>query len=635
MSHISTSRLLRSRLAPLLLGGLLAASATHAQTGSVGIGTTTPNPAAALDISAADSGQRVAISAPPDGLMVFQKDGRRGLWYSFGGAWVFIPDAARARVQAANGLTTVGTTVQLGGALTVPTTTLDAGQTNTLALQSTGAAPFALDQNQLTSAGSLSLNTARWQSFTAGQSGLLRRVALGLDVLTAGTLLLTIRQGEGTGGAVLSTQSLTTTMTGSGLVDCSLTNPPALTAGQVYTLAVNQSSGVHTWQSRFLSPYAGGRADLPDFDYRFATYMGAADPVGGLTLANGRVRLTGLSGPALLNVAPDGTVGTQTFSSVGDDLGNHTATRNLNLGTNELVGNGGTSGLRISSGGLVGIGTATPRQTLDVAGNVAVSGPLGVVADGVDRPIITRAWDAFTSGNYQSAGCWGMFMEPNALTFGVPDNGGGRRFQWVRYAANSTITNQLMSLSQTGDLSVAGNVAVSGPLGVVADGADRPLITRGWDPFTSGNYQNAGRWGVFMEPNALTFGVPDNNTGRRFQWVRYAANSTITNQLMSLSQTGDLAVAGQVAVGYVEVNGDFTVPGNSRSARSLSCPAGTRLLGGGGGHRDFNGAATDIRVHYSGPDLANPTTTWRMIVSNTDGNSRAIRIYCICARIAP
>jgi len=88
----------------------------------------------------------------------------------------------------------------------------------------------------------------------------------------------------------------------------------------------------------------------------------------------------------------------------GDNLGNHTATQNLNLGTNQLVGttavnvgstlnlgantlvgttavnlgsnlnlgtnalvgNGGSTGLRISSGGNVGIGTSTPNGRLSI-----------------------------------------------------------------------------------------------------------------------------------------------------------------------------------------------------------------------------------------------------------------------------
>jgi hypothetical protein len=82
---------------------LLAANTGWAQ--NVGIGTTTPNAAAALDITATgkglliprlDSVTRAAIGTPPDGLMVFQTDGRKGFWYAVGGAWLYIPDKTRS-----------------------------------------------------------------------------------------------------------------------------------------------------------------------------------------------------------------------------------------------------------------------------------------------------------------------------------------------------------------------------------------------------------------------------------------------------------------------------------------------------------------------------------------------------------
>lgn len=85
---------------PLLPGAALAQTA-----GSVGIGTASPDPAAALDIRSTgkglliprlDSVQRTGITAPPDGLMVFQNDGRRGFWYAIGGQWLYIPDKTRA-----------------------------------------------------------------------------------------------------------------------------------------------------------------------------------------------------------------------------------------------------------------------------------------------------------------------------------------------------------------------------------------------------------------------------------------------------------------------------------------------------------------------------------------------------------
>jgi len=52
-----------------------------------------------------------------------------------------------------------------------------------------------------------------------------------------------------------------------------------------------------------------------------------------------------------------------------DNLGNHTATTNLNLGSNLLTG-GGSAGLRVDASGNVGIGTSAPSQTLEVAGTV-------------------------------------------------------------------------------------------------------------------------------------------------------------------------------------------------------------------------------------------------------------------------
>ncbi|GAA4375824.1 hypothetical protein GCM10023186_09030 [Hymenobacter koreensis] len=79
---------------------------THAQ--SVGIGTTTPDTKAALDISSTDKGllvprlteaQRTAMgsSGLPAGLMVFQTDGTRpGFWYFFGGQWLALPNQQTA-----------------------------------------------------------------------------------------------------------------------------------------------------------------------------------------------------------------------------------------------------------------------------------------------------------------------------------------------------------------------------------------------------------------------------------------------------------------------------------------------------------------------------------------------------------
>ncbi|MBO2010808.1 hypothetical protein [Hymenobacter negativus] len=87
---------------PLLFGPLLLLLLTSTVArAQVGVGTTTPNAKAALDIQAADKGlliprltaaQRSAIGSPPRGLMVYQTDAPEGFYYFGGspGTWVYL-----------------------------------------------------------------------------------------------------------------------------------------------------------------------------------------------------------------------------------------------------------------------------------------------------------------------------------------------------------------------------------------------------------------------------------------------------------------------------------------------------------------------------------------------------------------
>ncbi len=72
---------------------------TRANAQSVGIGTTTPNSKAVLDITSTtqgllpprmDSAQRAAITSPPSGLLVYQTNGVSGLYYYTGSLWTIV-----------------------------------------------------------------------------------------------------------------------------------------------------------------------------------------------------------------------------------------------------------------------------------------------------------------------------------------------------------------------------------------------------------------------------------------------------------------------------------------------------------------------------------------------------------------
>jgi hypothetical protein len=88
-------------LPALLLGAPLSVLAQGVRIGTAGA----PNDKAALDIDATgkglliprmDSATRAQIATPPDGLMVFQTNGRTGFWYAMSGSWLYIPDKARS-----------------------------------------------------------------------------------------------------------------------------------------------------------------------------------------------------------------------------------------------------------------------------------------------------------------------------------------------------------------------------------------------------------------------------------------------------------------------------------------------------------------------------------------------------------
>lgn len=91
--------------------------------------------------------------------------------------------------------------------------------------------------------------------------------------------------------------------------------------------------------------------------------------------------------------------------------------------------------------------------------------------------------------------------------------------------------------------------------GIVMSGQDKPMLTNGFDTFTSGIYQGIGRWGIFMEPSKLTFGIPA-LSGRYFVFKRFNADSSGDN-LMLLDVNGNLTTAAGVTA-----NGDVASTGN-------------------------------------------------------------------------
>jgi|GEM_PF-2204766 len=90
----------------------------------------------------------------------------------------------------------------------------------------------------------------------------------------------------------------------------------------------------------------------------------------------------------------------QSVGSGADDMGDHTATQNISLGSNYLSGDGDNEGVYVGSTGKVGIGTASPQEELHINGSVRITDG----SEGSNRVLVsddngTASWVAFDSTN--------------------------------------------------------------------------------------------------------------------------------------------------------------------------------------------------------------------------------------------
>jgi hypothetical protein len=311
---------------------LLALASTHclgAHAQSVGIGTTTPAASAALDITATskgllvprlDSAARIGIASPATGLLVFQTSPRQGFYYYSGSTWLFVPDQARGGDNLGNHTATQNlnlATYQLVGN----------GGAQGLSISSAGRVGIGISSpySQLANTASNitdsngyggSTNSLAWVTKQPGYAGLFYNGGAGS---TSNGLAVKVASALGTaldvslGSAQISNQATSLLrVAGSGNVSIGTTSPATSAA---------------------LDITATGKGLLvPRMDS--ATRAGIATPATGLLIfqTNGRTGFWYYNGSWLF--LPDKT-------HSGDNLGNHTATKELNMGANALVGTGG------------------------------------------------------------------------------------------------------------------------------------------------------------------------------------------------------------------------------------------------------------------------------------------------------
>ena len=220
--------------------------------------------------------------------------------------------------------------------------------------------------------------------------------------------------------------------------------------------------------------------------------IGVGTPSAKLEVA-GQVKITG-GAPGLGKVLTSDGVGLaswQTPAVVGDNLGNHTATANIRLGSYYLSGDGDSEGIRVNADGNVGIGTSSQVGKLEVSGNAWGN-------------YTTSASDSFYPFNAMSQGSSfieitnanGGFSAPGSylgLKTSVMNSPIQRAF--IGIVGNSGATNYTPSIifgQQTGPTAYQEKMRISpdGNVGIGTSGPTEKLVV--FNGTTTGTYTTTG-----------------------------------------------------------------------------------------------------------------------------------------------
>ncbi|MFS4459084.1 hypothetical protein [Bdellovibrio sp. HCB2-146] len=135
-----------------------------------------------------------------------------------------------------------------------------------------------------------------------------------------------------------------------------------------------------------------------------------------------------------------------------DNLGNHTATQNIQLGSFWLSGDGGNEGIRVDSSGNVGIGVAAPSKLLDVQGTGDVVASFRRSDDDNTRATVMQFRRSRSSATAPGSGFGSaMSFRAEGFTNGSETNQATIGALWETNQTNDTTDRDAALVFQTAD----------------------------------------------------------------------------------------------------------------------------------------------------------------------------------------